>query len=160
MKQIPGFPDYYVTETGEVWSHKTKTPKKLKTFAQLPRGYLSCSLSKPGLVKKKMVHRLVAEAYLPNLHNLPYVCHKDDNRSNPHIDNLFWGTQTDNINDMIFKGRGNDLKGSKNNGAKLTESQVLEIRAAPELIDEFVIKFKCHRTTILNVIKRRSWTHI
>jgi len=62
-------------------------------------------LVKNGERKPFPVHRLVAEAFIPNPENLPCVCHRDDNPLNNHVDNLFWGTQADNIRDMDIKKR-------------------------------------------------------
>lgn len=51
------------------------------------------------------IHHLVAEAFVPNPNGHLIVRHKDDNRSNNHVDNLEWGTQADNIQDAIRRGR-------------------------------------------------------
>lgn len=58
-----------------------------------------------GSYGRFFVHRLVAEAFIPNPNNYPNVRHKDDNRLNNHVDNLEWGTQSDNIQDAIRHGR-------------------------------------------------------
>lgn len=92
---------YYVTETGEVYAytrlmmssankawlvleHKIKQAKK--------NGYLKVALYKYGKAKMYYVHRLVAEAFLENAHNLPMVNHKDLNRSNNNLSNLEYCT--------------------------------------------------------------------
>lgn len=54
------------------------------------RGYLQVCLCKNGKVKKFTVHRLVAEAFLPNPDNLPEVNHKDENKLNNVVSNLEW----------------------------------------------------------------------
>ena len=54
--------------------------------------HLMVHLSKGGKVKKAYVHRLVAEAYIPNPDNLPEVNHKDENPMNNKVDNLEWCT--------------------------------------------------------------------
>jgi hypothetical protein len=68
-------------------------------------GYLQVALFKNGKGKWYRVHRLVAEAFIPNPYNLPYVCHKDDNKTNNRADNLFWGTNKNNQDDSHNKGR-------------------------------------------------------
>ena len=51
-------------------------------------GYYVVNLSR----KSKLVHRLVAEAFIPNPNNLPIINHKDENPSNNNVDNLEWCT--------------------------------------------------------------------
>lgn len=91
-KPITGYEDYLISSFGRVWS--TKTNKWLK---QSERGdkkinsmYLAVSLGKNGKFKSFSVHRLVAEAFLPNPNNYPQVNHKDENKFNNNVDNLEW----------------------------------------------------------------------
>lgn len=60
-------------------------------------GYLYVTLFRNGKGKRCAVHRLVAEAFLPNPNNLPVVNHKDRNPQNCRLDNLEWTTNSDNI---------------------------------------------------------------
>lgn len=62
------------------------------------RGYLCVGLSKFGILKRKQIHRLVAEAFIPNHDNLPQVNHKDENKQNNCADNLEWCTAKYNVN--------------------------------------------------------------
>lgn len=56
--------------------------------------------------RTERIHRLVAQHFIPNQNNLPFVCHKKENNpSIDKVDNLFWGTQKDNIQDMMNKWR-------------------------------------------------------
>lgn len=55
-------------------------------------GYLHVGLCKNNKVKIKKIHRLVAEAFIPNPYNLPQVNHKDENIKNNCVDNLEWCT--------------------------------------------------------------------
>lgn len=60
--------------------------------------YQSVSLCDDGKIKRFLVHRLVAMAFLPNPNNLPQVNHKDENQLNNNLDNLEWCTVTYNNN--------------------------------------------------------------
>ena len=95
MRDIPGYEGLYaVTSCGKVWSYRKK--KFLKP-CQVGRGYLQVSLSVNGVVKQFTVHRLVAEAYIPNPDNLSEINHKDENKTNNCINNLEWCNRRYNL---------------------------------------------------------------
>ena len=62
------------------------------------QGYLSVNLCKNNKIKTYLVHRIIAEVFLPNPDNLPQVNHKDEDKTNNSVDNLEWCTQSYNIN--------------------------------------------------------------
>ncbi len=91
MKSISEYPDYLVTKEGVIYSTKYRKPRALKTFGK--DGYSRVSLSSGSLsIKPKcyLVHRLVAQSYIPNPDNLPFVNHIDQDKSNNNVDNLEW----------------------------------------------------------------------
>ena len=88
MKDVVGYEGLYaVTSCGKVWSYKNKM---FLTPGITHKGYLRVNLWKDGGFKTKQVHRLVAEAYIPNPENLPQVNHKDENKENNCLQNLEW----------------------------------------------------------------------
>lgn len=105
-KDIPNYEELYqVSELGNVRRmYKVREPRVLKPGRDRA-GYAYVILSKDDNPTNFKVHRLVAQAFISNPDNLPCVCHKDDIRDNNHINNLFWGSQRDNISDMVQKGR-------------------------------------------------------
>ena len=62
------------------------------------RGYWYVGLNKNGKSERKAVHRLVAEHFIPNPDNKPCVNHKDEVKTNNHVDNLEWLTYKENSN--------------------------------------------------------------
>ena len=68
-------------------------------------GYKQVVLCKDLTYKKLFIHRLVAEAFIPNPLNLPCINHKDANPSNNNVDNLEWCTYKYNSNYYICKER-------------------------------------------------------
>ena len=102
MKDIKGYEGLYaITEDGQVWSYRRN--KYLKQ--QQARNYLSIELHKDNNRKNYFIHRLVAETYIPNPHNLPEVNHIDENKYNNCVDNLEWVSHKDNMNHGTQKER-------------------------------------------------------
>lgn len=61
-------------------------------------GYVRVHLSNEGVKRKRPIHRLVAEAFIPNSDNKSQVNHIDENKINNRVDNLEWVTAKENIN--------------------------------------------------------------
>ena len=94
MKDIKGYEGLYgITSCGKVWSYKRK--KFLEPYTS-GNGYLKVQLFKDNEKKQYYIHRLVAEAYIPNMDNLPQVDHIDENKSHNYVNNLQWITNRDN----------------------------------------------------------------
>ena len=88
---------YQVSNLSRVKSIKFGKERILKPVTN-SSGYLSVKLCKDGKVKAFTVHRLVAEAFLPNPHNYSCVNHKDENKQNNNVSNLEWCNCKYNIN--------------------------------------------------------------
>ena len=92
-KSVVGYEGLYeVSNTGLVKSlncYKYKTPRLMK-LGKRPDGYLCVGLSKNNVTKTKTVHRLVAEAFIPNPDKLEMVNHKDEDKTNNTVGNLEW----------------------------------------------------------------------
>ena len=61
-----------------------------------PNGYEFVCLRKDGHNRNRMIHRMVAEAFIPNPDNLPVVNHRDGNKHNNDMTNLEWCTNSQN----------------------------------------------------------------
>lgn len=97
-KEIKDFPGYTITDDGKVISYKFKEPRIMKTWYQ-KSGYENIKLCKENITYHFLIHRLVAEAFIPNPNNLPEVNHKDKNRQNNRVENLEWSNRVDNLYD-------------------------------------------------------------
>lgn len=87
---------YSVTEDGRVYSNVTGRWMKLQRH---PMGYLFVSLTlRDGSGKKRshLVHRLVAEAFIPNPDDKPTVNHLNGDKTRNHVSNLEWATHSEN----------------------------------------------------------------
>ena len=104
-KPVIGYEGLYkISNMGRVKSIKFNKEKIL--FLQKDKyGYLRVGLRKMGKLKNYFVHRLVAEAFIPNPNNLPIVNHKDENKQNNCVENLEWCTvkYNNSYGSAIFK---------------------------------------------------------
>lgn len=99
VKDIKDFEGRYtISSTGEVYSFaKSKGHHKGKVLKPLNGSYyLVVSLHKNGISKQYFIHKLVAEAFIPNPNNKPQVNHIDGNKLNNNLENLEWCTQSEN----------------------------------------------------------------
>lgn len=101
-KTIRAFPDYWISTWGRVYSSQSD---RFLYGTPLEHGHIDVSFRANGRRYHRYMHRLVAEAFIPNPYELPIVRHLDDDPSNNHVDNLAWGTQLDNMGDCIRSGR-------------------------------------------------------
>ena len=107
-KDIKGYEGYYqISSLGRVKSLNRTKKHSYNSIAllkekylkpQSANGYKFVRLCKGNNVKMKIVHRLVAEAFIPNPNNYKEINHKDENKSNNNISNLEWCTHKYNIN--------------------------------------------------------------
>ena len=94
MKDIKNYEGLYaVTSCGKIWSYRRQ---KFLTPGVNNKGYLIVCLRKDGQNKMYKIHRLVAEAYLPNPENLPQVDHIDNDKTHNYVNNLQWITNREN----------------------------------------------------------------
>lgn len=153
-KDIKGYEGLYqISNLGRVKSLERFTddghhvmPKILSQSSA--KGYLKVGLSKKGKCKTIYVHKLVAEAFIPNVYNLPEINHKDENKENNRVDNLEWCTYYYNIHygSAIQRGRGKQL----NN--KRTSKSVLKIGKNNEIISKYDSINEASRQTNINCV--------
>ena len=120
--KIPNFEDYSVSSDGRVKRDrisKGTSGGELSIAHNKKTGTCMIILTKSGKKYHKSIHRLVAEAYIPNPENKPEVNHKDGNRSNNLVTNLEWNTGSENIKhshinlDRNFTAYGSNHANSK-----------------------------------------------
>lgn len=108
-RQIRGFPDYLISNCGRVKSlrrdYKYGSHGDIILKTNDRKGYRGVTLFRDGKRYYKSVHRLVAEAFIPNPDNLPLVNHKDEDKTNNRVDNLEWCTRLYNANYGLSRQR-------------------------------------------------------
>ena len=85
---------YQVSSWGRI--KRVTTGRILKTILGKD-GYLQINLCKNGIQKRYKVHRLVAQAFIPNPQNKPQVNHIDEDKENNYVENLEWVTNQENM---------------------------------------------------------------
>lgn len=96
-------PDLYVSDCGRFYDAKNK--RFVKPTHGDREGHKSIKITKNGVHMQKYAHRIIAEAFIPNPDKLPIVRHLDDEPENNCLDNLAWGTQSDNVRDAMKNGK-------------------------------------------------------
>ena len=104
-KDVASYEGYYkVSDKGNVYSVERKNSLGNKCGGIMLKmiyhkdGYNMVALYKNGVSKYRLVHRLVAEAFIPNPESLPQINHKDEVKDNNNVDNLEWCTSKHNAN--------------------------------------------------------------
>ena len=159
FKWVKGYEGYYeVSNKGRVRSTSYKGTRILRP-SKTKRGYLNVVFCVNQVKVHKLVHRLVAEAFLVNPNNLEQVNHISGNKEDNSVENLEWCTQEYN---NIHAYNTNLLSRYEDRPeAKLTKEKVLQI---PELIkqgattDDLKNIFKVSRRCIDNIFEGKNWT--
>ena len=100
-KDIPGFEGkYQVNQVGQVRSLNYNRTGKVRRLSPglITNGYLQVGLYKDSKCKLYLVHRLVAQTFIPNPNNYSEVNHKDENKANNTVWNLEWCCRNYNMN--------------------------------------------------------------
>lgn len=119
---------YQSIKEGFNWDKRTISA--LKATRLKKDGYVDTGLSLDGKYTQRVIHRLVAEAFIPNPENKPCVNHIDNNRSNNHVSNLEWVNHKENTAHSYAQNRGTWQKqwGEDNVSSKLNLDEVLKLR--------------------------------
>lgn len=132
-KDIEGYEGFYqVSNLGRIKSleknikrispkgneYTVKYPEKMLKQYGNHRGYLITQLSKSGKSESCLVHRIVAQAFIPNYEDKAQINHKNCNKQDNRIENLEWVTNNENRLHAMKNGLCKGLKGKENPNSK------------------------------------------
>lgn len=153
---------YEVSDLGRVRSSKLVVLR-----LQLSFGYLCVNLRvgnhRDSRQKHHRVHRLVLGAFVGPCPDGMECRHLNGDRADNRLMNLSWGTSAENARDRVDHGTVYRPQGALNPAAKLTEADVVAIRAAHasgETATSISRRFAVDRRTVGNVARGDSWRHI
>ena len=165
-KDITGYMGkYQISNTGKIKSTVRFRNNKEKLLKQNigSHGYYSLSLCIYGVLKKYLVHRLVAMEFVPNSEGKLEVNHIDGNKLNNNDYNLEWVSDSENKLHAFRTGLMSHV-GELQNNSILTEYQVIKIRKEYSLGNisqtDLAKKYKMSSSAIFGVVHRRNWIHI
>jgi len=173
-KNISGYEKLYqISNFGNVKSlpKKRKGPNWIKITDEIilkqsidKWGYHAVKLTKNGNSKFHLVHRLVLYAFVGKENKGQETLHLDDNTHNNNINNLKWGTKSENIKQMHAHGRKN-MKGEESPAAKLTKAQVDRIHFLKGKVEKgywtkLARALGVHPSTIHHIVNGNRWRHV
>lgn len=127
-KGISGYEGLYeISNFGYVKSFCKKTGGSIIKNILGQNGYYKVNLMKRGKRKQPYIHRLVAQAFIPNPENKPEVNHIDGNKLNNHVSNLEWCTSKENSLHCLSNSL-QKVRGQHNGNSKLKRIDVVKIR--------------------------------
>ena len=155
--------DQEVSNTGIVRNKYNKTISK--PFPDKD-GYLTVSISYPKHTSLRKIHRIVAEAFIPNPENKPEVNHIIPDKTLNWVGNLEWATRRENYDHAAAHGLENHMgrKGIYNNRCVYTENQIRQV--CKMLEDTSIRPIEIEKATgvsridIYHIRKRDVWNHI
>jgi hypothetical protein len=166
LRPVPGFPGYFVTENGDVYSVRDNRKPGDKPTKMMPtpdrQGYGIVTLRVNGRQFTKKVCQLVAIAFHgPRPDPKSELRHLDGDNSNNRPDNLAWGTHAENVADRDRHGR--TLVGSRGTQAVLNEEKVAVIKVrllSGDTVAAIARDYGVARSTIRWIARGRTWKHV
>jgi len=163
-KPIKECDGYFITNLGSVISSHRWKGVKFRRIRQYPNrnGYLYIHIKIGGLPKRTPVHRTVATYFHGDKPSPQHqVRHLNGVKTDNRAVNLLWGTRSENYQDRIRHGGGNE--GSRGSRARLLEKdipRIFKMRDRGLLFKEIGRKFSVGGKAIEHIISRRTWSHV
>jgi len=166
-RDVPEFEGYQVSSLGKIrgidrlcGNRPGVTKGKILKPFRNKRGYLEVNLYNNSKSTAKIIHRLVAKAFISNDFNKPQVNHIDGNKLNNEVSNLEWMSNSENQLHAYSLGLQPSRAGENNVKAKITDKSVTELKvlynSGKTIIDISNI-MNINVSIIRNIIYGRTW---
>lgn len=165
-KTVTNYEDYEVSTLGNVRSHKYDVVKPLKPWIDR-QGYAKVRLYKNGIGTPKLVHRLVAQAFIKNPKKYPLINHIHEGYF-PKINdvkNLEWDNRSHNMKHAFANGlmdkaiqRARERCGIKHPCSKITEKQALKIKYGNLSYKEITKRYGIKKSEIWLIKSGKRWS--
>jgi hypothetical protein len=168
MKPIHGFKDYLIDESGNIYRperevfinratdpHSRKRKAKQVKLNKKRTGYIEVVLCDGHKRFYRLVHRLVAETFIPNPEGKREVNHKDGDKTNNHVSNLEWVTPKENIKHYLDNNTPIRYRGSK-----LNRDQAMAIKYSEEDVGVLSERYGVLRSTITRIKSGNRWKNV
>jgi hypothetical protein len=157
---IPTFQSYFADRDGNIYSGKRGKVQRRKLILDR-RGYYALKMRRDGKTLNAMVHRLVLETFVGPCPIGQEARHLNAIKTDNRLENLVWGTRSDNEKDKIPLRLDN--RGSRNGMSKLNEESVRCIRSdhAKWGFSHAALgrMYNVSRTTISVILEGKAWQH-
>ena len=165
-KIIDNFPNYQISNFGRVMSLVKKDKPLIRTPHITGGGYYSIKLHRKvegkKVIERRYIHRLVAEAFIPNPLNRTEINHIDGDKTNNHITNIEWITHSENMKHSYKLGLHSclDMRGINHPRVKLSEEDVRDIRRRIDSGTKIGKEYGITRQQVNNIRRGKSWKHL
>jgi len=166
-RNVPDFEGYQVSSLGRVrgidrlcGNRPGVTKGKILKPFRNKRGYLEVNLYNNSKSTAKIIHRLVAKAFISNDFNKPQVNHIDGNKLNNEVSNLEWMSNSENQLHAYSLGLQPSRAGENNVKAKITDKSVTELKVlynSGKTIVDISNIMNINVSIIRNIIYGRTW---
>lgn len=161
ISEIPGHDGYFIDTDGNVFSQWVNRGKhgivkgsvlNLLRTSKGASGHKTIRFGRKG--EAVFVHRLVYTVFNEQIPDGLVICHKDGDPENNSLDNLYAGSQSQNMQDAVKHGTCALTK--------LTEEQVKEIiqLRGKMMVKDIAFKYNVRRQTITSILRGHTWTHL
>lgn len=163
-RQVPDFPEYEVSSDGQLRSCRKHRLRLLRRRWVSRSGHISVYLKDDYRSHAFKIHRLMLLAFVGPCPPGQECRHLDGNPKNSCLDNLAWGTKSENALDRVRHGRQVDNRGQRHGMSKLTEEEAREIKKAYHQGNESNEKIGWRYRVSASVVSRIGtgvrWSHL